>query len=210
MKILKVVITGGNGDIAKAIANELKNDKNIQYQVLLPGRKELDVCNIEKINEYFTKEKPDILINNAGAILLEPIIKNNINDHKKVIDVNLTGVFACTGAALYANHNVKIINIGSSAGTKIHPNWSSYCATKAAVIMATSCWAEEGVDVICISPGRTITKMRKSMYPNEDPNTLMKPEDFAIVIKQAINNKYKKGINIDVNVSNVKDMINEQ
>ena len=103
----------------------------------------------------------------------------------------------------------KIINIGSSAGTKVHGAWSSYCASKAAVIMATKCWAEEGVDVICLSPGRTITKMRKSMYPNEDPNTLMKPEDFAIVVHQAINNKYSKGINLDVNISNVKELINE-
>ena len=209
MKPTKIVITGGAGDIAIAISNELIKAKLNNYEIFLPNKNELDVTNIKMVNEYFKKISPNILINNAGAILLEKIEKNNIEAHKFVIDVNLTGVFACTGAVLQINPKAKIINIGSSAGTKVHGAWSSYCASKAAVIMATKCWAEEGVDVICLSPGRTITKMRKSMYPNEDPNTLMKPEDFAIVVHQAINNKYSKGINLDVNISNVKELINE-
>lgn len=208
MKKIKVVITGGNGDIAIAIANELKKDTAADYDILLPSRQELDVTDINAVNTYMEGVCPDILINNAGAILLEKICLNNIETHKKVIDVNLTGVFACTGAVLKQNPNAKIINIGSSAGTKVHGEWSSYCATKAAVIMATKCWAEEGVDVICISPGRASTKMRKSMYPDEDQNTLMKPEDFAVVVRQAINNKYEKGINLDINISNVKEYIN--
>ena len=191
MKPIKVVITGGSGDIAIAISNELKKDISKNYEILLPRRTELDVTNIEMVHKYFQSTHPDILINNAGAILLEKIELNNIKKHKQVIDVNLTGVFACTGAVLSSNPNAKIINIGSSAGTKVHGEWSSYCATKAAVIMATKCWADEGIDTICISPGRTLTKMRKSMYPNENPDTLMKPEDFAIVVNKAINNKYK-------------------
>lgn len=209
MKTIKVVITGGSGDIAVAIANELKNNTEKQYEILLPGRNELDVTNIEMVNQYFEKTCPDILINNAGAILLEKISLNNIKNHKQVIDVNLTGVFACTGAVLQKNPNAKIINIGSSAGTKVHGEWSSYCATKSAVIMATKCWAEEGVDTICLSPGRTVTKMRKSMYPDENPNTLMRPEDFAVVVRQAIEDKYEKGVNLDVNLNNVKELINE-
>ncbi len=202
----KVVITGGNGDIAKAAGKILTSEG---CKVFLPTRSELDVKNIEKVNQYFQTIKPDILINNAGAILLEEIEKNNIFGHKNVIDVNLTAVFACTGAVLENNPNAQIINIGSSAGTKVHANWSSYCATKAAVIMATECWAAEGVDTVCLSPGRALTKMRKSMYPYEDPNTLMKPEDFAQVILKAVNHKYKRGINVNVNVNNVKELINE-
>ncbi len=203
--MIKVLITGGNGDIAKAIARIL--EKNLQYKVLLPSKEELDVTDIDKVKSYMMKEKPDILINNAGAILIDGIANNNINKHKNIIDVNLTGVFACTGALLKINPKAKIINIGSSAGTKIHANWSSYCATKAAVIMATKCWAEEGVDAICLSPGRTLTKMRKSMYPNENPNSLMKVDDFAIVVKKAIENEYPKGANLDINIDNIREYI---
>ena len=50
MKKVKVLITGGNGDIAKAIANELINDKENEYNVILPQRSELDVTDIEQVN----------------------------------------------------------------------------------------------------------------------------------------------------------------
>ena len=202
----KVVITGGSGDIAHAIACEVK--QQMGYEVFLPSRHELDVCNQDNINDYFNKIKPDILINNAGAILLKGI-EYNIESHLNVLNVNLLGLFLCTSAVVRLNKNAKIINIGSSAGTKPHANWSSYCASKAAVIMATKCWADEGLDTICISPGRALTKMRKSMYPNENPNTLMMPVDFARVVVKAINNEYQRGINLDVNVNNVKELINE-
>lgn len=202
-----VVITGGHGDIAKAIAEEIESSTD--YKVLLPSKELLDVTNIDNISKYFKDVKPDILINNAGAIHIDGIAKNNVLVHKRVIEVNLTGVFACTSEALKHKPKAKIINIGSSAGTKVHGDWSSYCAAKAGVIMATSCWAEEGIDTICISPGRTSTKMRKSMYPNEDSSMLMKPRDFAKVVVKAMNNEYKNGINLAVNVSNVGDLINE-
>ncbi len=202
----KVVITGGNGDIANAIGNLLQSEN---YEVYLPKRDELDVTNEENVNLYFANNTPDILINNAGAILIEEIEKNNISKHKNVIDVNLTAVFTCTGAVLARNKNAQIINIGSSAGTKVHGQWSSYCASKAGVIMATQCWAQEGINTICLSPGRTLTKMRKSMYPDENPDTLLKPEDFAKIVYKAINGKYKTGINIDVNINNIKELLND-
>ena len=41
--------------------------------------------------------------------------------------------------------------------------------------------------------GRASTKMRKSM---EYQNTLMKSEDFAVVVRHAINNKMKKYLHI--------------
>ncbi len=202
----KVVITGGNGDIANAIGNLLQS-KN--YEVYLPKRDELDVTNEKNVNSYFANNTPDILINNAGAILIEEIEKNNISKHKNVIDVNLTAVFTCTGAVLARNKNAQIINIGSSAGTKVHGQWSSYCASKAGVIMATQCWAQEGVNAICLSPGRTLTKMRKSMYPDENADTLLKPEDFAKIVYKAINGEYKTGINLDVNINNIKELLND-
>jgi 3-oxoacyl-[acyl-carrier protein] reductase len=200
----KVVITGGSGDIAKAIANELEGS----YEIFLPTRKELNVTDLDQINKYISKIKPDILINNAGAIKIQSIKENDMATQKNIIDVNLTGVFACTGAALQNNPNAKIINIGSSAGTTARADWSSYCATKAAVIMATKCWADEGVDTVCISPGRTMTQMRASMYPDEDKTTLMTPEDFAKVVVRAINGDYERGSNLDVNVNNVGELIN--
>ena len=105
------------------------------------------------------------------------------------------------------NNDAKIINVGSSAATKVHGTWSSYCASKAGVVMATKCWAEDGYDVICISPGRTHTKMRKGLFPDEDTETLLKPEDFAKVIRRAVEGKYDSGAHLNVTKDNVKELL---
>lgn len=53
--------------------------------------------------------------------------------------------------------------------------------------MATKCWADDGLYAVAISPARTKTKMRKSLYPGEDQTTLLEPADFAKVISKAVN-----------------------
>ena len=202
----RVLITGGNGDIAKALYNILDSTKN--YEVKTPGKEELDVTDILSVKSYIGKFQPDILINNAGYVFPQSIKDCNISKSKKALDVNLWGVFNCTSAVLSKNKSAQIINIGSSAATKIHGTWSSYCAAKAGVVMATKCWAEDGINVICISPGRTLTKMRKGLYPDEDPNTLLLPEDFAKIVYYAILGKYKSGDHINVNLQNIKELLN--
>lgn len=200
-----VVITGGKGDIAQSIKNKIEKE----YIVLTPGKEELDVTNIDSVDKFFERKKVDILINNAGYVVPYSIGDCDIYSEKKAIDINLFGTFNCTAAVLKRNANAKIINIGSSAATKIHGTWSSYCAAKAGVVMATKCWADDGYDVVCISPGRTATKMRKGLYPNEDPTTLLATEDFAEVIQKAIYGVYEKGSHINVTKQNVRDLLND-
>lgn len=202
----KVLITGGNGDIAQAIARLLGE---ADYEVRLPGRNELDVTNEASAENYVSTFVPDILINNAGFVQPQSIRNCDLGRTARTLDVNLFGTFNCTAAVLRRNPCAKIINIGSSAATKIHGTWSAYCAAKAAVVMATQCWAEDGVDAVCISPGRTETKMRRGLYPDEDKSTLLKPEDFAVVVLQAILGRYESGAHINVNLNNVGDLIYE-
>lgn len=193
------MITGGNGDIAKAIKNRLESE----FEILAPGKTELDVADVEQVAAYFSDHRPDILINNAGSVVSASIAECDITLEKKVIDINLFGTFNCTSAVLRHNPKARIVNIGSAAATKIHGTWSSYCASKAGVVMATRCWAEDGYDVICISPGRTATKMRKGLFPEEDPDTLLKPELFAEVVAKAVHGAYQRGEHINVTKDNV-------
>ena len=65
MKMKKIVITGGDGDIAQGIKQLLL--KKSGFEVCTPGRFELDVTNIDLVQEYMSENKPDILINNAGV-----------------------------------------------------------------------------------------------------------------------------------------------
>lgn len=203
----KVLITGGNGDIAKAIAQMLKTVGD--YEIQMPSRAEMDVTDPIGVNHFIEQWTPDILINNAGYVVPQSIGDCDIGTIKRTLDVNLFGTFNCTAAVLKYNPSAQIINIGSSAATKVHGTWSAYCAAKAAVVMATECWAADGKRCVCISPGRTATKMRKGLYPDEDQNTLMKAEDFAQIVVYAILGYYSNGAHINVNLSNVHALIAE-
>jgi len=202
----KVLITGGNGGIAIAIREELEN---ANYVVFAPGRVEMDVTDINSIDRTMSTFVPDILINNAGYVVPQSIKNGDLESTKKHIDINLAGTFYCTEIALKYNPNLQIINIGSAAAIETHATWSEYCATKAAVVMATQCWSEDGLYSVVISPGRTRTKMRKSLYPDEDQSALLEPSDFAKVVMKAVKKEYASGSHIVVRKQNVNQLLNE-
>lgn len=200
----KVLITGGSGDIAQAIKEILQKEN---FEVYAVSRTEMDVTKPDQIDKVFKDFKPDILINNAGYVVPCSIKSGNLENIKKHIDINLTGVFICTAIGLKYNPKLDIINIGSAAAIESHSTWSEYCATKAGVVMATKCWAEDGLYAVVLSPGRTRTKMRKSLFPVEDQNTLLDPNDFAKVVFNAVKKEYPSGTHIVVRKQNVENIL---
>lgn len=80
----------------------------------------------------------------------------------------------------------KILNVASTAGMTPRPGWLSYASSKAALISMsetlTAELSEYGIMVYCVSPGRCATKLRKRLAPDEDPATIMQPEEVASVI----------------------------
>lgn len=204
---MKVLITGGDGDIAKALEAELVESPG--FEVKRPGKGELDVTSISSAEKYVSGWVPDVLVNNAGFVVPARINETDIERERLSLDINLFGVFNCTHAVLSRNPSARVVNIGSAAAEKVHGTWSSYCAAKAGVVMATRCWAEDGFDVVCVSPGRTRTKMRESLYSGEDPTTLLKPKDFARVVLKGILGEYAPGSNVNVNVGNIQALLGE-
>jgi len=202
----RVLITGGNGGIAVAIKNQLEADG---YTVLAPGRQEMDVTDFDSIEAVVSGFVPDILINAAGYVVPQSVKNADLISTKKHIDINLGGTFYCTQIALKHNPHLDIINVGSAASVETHATWSEYCATKAAVVMATKCWAEDGLYAVVLSPGRTRTKMRKALFPDEDQSTLLEPDDFAKVIMKAVRREYPTGTHIIVRKQNVQQLLSE-
>ena len=200
----KILITGGNGGIAQAIKELLEKEG---FEVFAPSRMEMDVTDIDSINNAIGTYKPDILINNAGYVVPQSVKDADFENTKKHIDINLLGTFWCTQCALKYNPNLDIVNVGSAAAIETHATWSEYCAAKAAVVMATKCWAEDGLYAVCISPGRTRTKMRKGLFPDEDQGTLLEPDDFAKIILKAVNKEYETGEHIIVRKQNVEQLL---
>lgn len=175
----KVLITGGNGDIAQAIKNKL----SAFCDVYTPSKNELDVTDLDSIITYIRACQPDILINCAGYIEPSSIINTTWTNFMKHINTNLVGAFECAKHALIIKPQCIIINIGSSAGLHGKKDWSAYCASKAALISLTESMHEEGFKAICISLSRTKTKMRYRLYGDEDEETLVLPSEVAILIE---------------------------
>ena len=205
-KEIKVLITGGSGGIAQAIKALLEKEG---YTVFAPTRADMDVTDWDSIEKTIKSFIPDILINNAGYVVPQSIKQMNLDNTKKHFDINLGGTFYCTGIALKYNPDLQIVNICSAASIESHATWSEYCASKAAVAMATKCWAEDGLYAVAISPGRTRTKMRKFLFPDEDQSTLLEPDDFAKVVMKGVRKEYPSGSNIIVRKQNVQQLLNE-
>ena len=200
----KVLITGGHGDIAQAVKYQLEAEN---YVVFAPSRAEMDVTDWGSIESVISQFRPDVLINNAGYVVPRSVRQGDLANTKKHIDINIGGTFYCTEIGIKYNPELSIVNIGSAAAIETHATWSEYCATKAAVVMATKCWAEDGLYAVVISPGRTRTKMRKSLYPDEDQSTLLEPADFAKVVVKAVHKEYETGTHIVVRKQNVAEIL---
>ncbi len=176
---MKALISGGSGDIAIALADKLKE---LGWEVDTPNARVLDVTDFNSVHDYMFKKKYDLVVNNAGVIFPDDIKSSDTFNWIKTIQVNLIGTFQIIRQALNWC-NPKIINIASTSGLKGRAGWSAYCASKAGVISLTESMVEEGLDAHCIVLGRTKTKMRKSLFPDEDQSTLREVED---VVKEII------------------------
>ena len=165
------IVTGASSDIGKEIskrfveegskviliARDLEKLEKTRKEI---GKEELTVsisCDLTDESQVFqtitqivdTYGKIDILVNNAGAIN-DPVHFHEMQDLdiKKLIDVNLFGVFHMTKAVLSKMSDVKsgvIVNIGSISGERAIPrvHLAAYSSTKAAISMLTKAIAVE-------------------------------------------------------------------
>jgi dihydroanticapsin dehydrogenase len=175
----KVAITGKNTDRLEQVRKEIgvltipadiQNEKKVQSAV-------------EKTVEKFGRL--DILVNNAGILpqikLLHQIRESEWNE---VIDVNLTGQFRFTKAAIpYLQKNGgSIINIASNAGLKAFDNFhaDAYTASKGALVLLTKSWAleyaKDKIRVNCICPGVVDTDMTKEFLITQAQREMLDSE----------------------------------
>jgi 3-oxoacyl-[acyl-carrier protein] reductase len=189
---MKVLISGGNGTMAQAIKKILEENG---YIVLAPSREEMDVTNENQIKNLMKIFNPDILINNAGYIIPNSIVNISLEEWKKHLDINLTGAFLCSKEAI-KNRCKIIINIGSTSAWEGRKEWGAYCASKCGILSLTETLVEEGIESYSLNPARTATKMRKNLFANEDPNTLMNPERVGEYILKILEINFKNGSHI--------------
>ena len=106
----------------------------------------------------------DMLVNNAMSTHYAPISRLTIEHWRKDFAVNAEAVFIGTKAAMKimaAQGGGSIVNISSTTGIRAMANYSSYSASKAALIQFTAVAAMEGarqgIRVNAIVPGQVNT-----------------------------------------------------
>jgi NAD(P)-dependent dehydrogenase (short-subunit alcohol dehydrogenase family) len=114
----------------------------------------------------------DILVNNAGVPFGKPVADTSLDEWRRVLAVNLDGVFLGTRhgiRAMQAGKGGSIVNVASVSGIKPFAGASAYGAAKAAVrllskVAAIECQdARNGVRVNVVTPGGVKTPMWEAM-----------------------------------------------
>ncbi len=139
-----------------------------------------DVTNEAAINRVVKKVykqfgRIDILINNAGINIRGPIDELKWEEFRKVMDVNVDGIWLASRAVvpfMKKNKSGKIINISSTLGLVGMANRTPYASSKGAVIQMTRALGLElapfNINVNAICPGPFLTEMNIPIAETEE------------------------------------------
>ena len=169
----QVVISDAHGRRVQELAEAMSDDYGRQVPGLAVDVRDVDQVNamVDTTMERFGRI--DILMNNAGINRLSPVWEMDDETWRLVLDVNLTGTFHCTRAAL--PHMIErkagaIVNLASVVGWFGSGDGEShYAAAKAGIMGFTRAVAAEvgkhGIRVNAIAPGLIYNEFLERIYP---------------------------------------------
>ncbi len=129
----------------------------------------------------------DVLVNNAGIIMVKPIAETSVDDYDRVLATNLRGPFMYCRAFLgpmVQRGSGTIINVSSQSGIKGFAGESAYCPSKFGLEGLTQTLGLElegsGVRVVSVTPGAPMhTPMSETTYDSATRARWIDPELIA-------------------------------
>ena len=166
-----VVITGGQGSLARAIARHLA-DVQPDWVVHSPARSEMDVSSENSIKAYLQDRPCDLLIAAAGVISDQLLAKTHEDDWDAVMKSNLRGAALAAkwaGRSMLSRKAGHVIFIGSYSAYHPPMGQVAYASAKAGLIGLTKSlareWGRANIRVNTILPGFLENRMTEEVSP---------------------------------------------
>ena len=231
----KIIVTGASGGIGNSIveklnecgANILASGTRVEKLEELKNKfknvkiLKFDISQNEKIEKFIENASKelgglDCIVNNAGITQDNLAIRMNLEEWKKVVDLNLTSTFLMSKFAvkkMLKNKKGKIINITSVVGHTGNLGQANYTASKAGVIAMSKSlaieYAKKNINVNCISPGFIKTamtdkideKFKEAIISKIPSARLGEPQDIAnaVIFLASSQSDYINGETLHVN-----------
>jgi len=231
------LVTGASGGIGSAIARALHSQG---AEVILSGTREAilsefadqlairvhaitaDLENPKSIESLIKKAElisdggVDIVVNNAGIVHDNLLVRMKDEEWQKVLDINLSAGYKITQGLLRGMMKRRwgrIIGISSVVGTTGNPGQTNYAAAKAGMVGFSKALALEvatrGITVNVVSPGMIETAMTSNLSDDQSARLLSniptgrlgKPEEIAasVVYLASEEAAYVTGLTLHVN-----------
>ena len=216
----RALVTGGARGIGYACAEALKADghtviiADIDHDGAHAAAEKLgdgtsaygvDMGDTAQVDAMFDAIAADhgplsVLVNNAGIAMPKDFFETSVEDFKRVIDINLTGVFHATQRAAQsmvdAGIQGAIVNMSSINAVVSIPTIASYCSSKGGVAQLTKATslalAPHNIRVNAVGPGSIDTAMLAGVNSNPDAMAMVMsrtplqrlgtPEEIANVV----------------------------
>ena len=211
-----VVVTGGTGDTAVEVINQLRNKTKHLAVTLRNTKKKIELKNNILYIKGDLNNKKDIAIihklilekfgnihawvNIVGGFIMGNVIEDAGKTLDEMIRVNFLTTLNCCEIILPTfkkNKFGRLINFGSQVGNTGMPFAGAYCISKSMIHMLTKVISQEVSDNItcnAIVPGVIDTPKARHSMPNEDFSKWSKPDEIA----QAVINLLNSEINGDL------------
>ena len=162
-------------DRLEALAERIGGDQTLVIEADVTDQAQAEQAVATTVAE---RGRLDILINNAGVMLLGPIVGAPIEEWQRMVNLNLLGLLYCTHAALphllaaaeeEPRSVADIVNVSSTAGRLARSNSGVYNATKFGVGAFSESLRQEvttrHVRVGLVEPGATATELASHNRP---------------------------------------------